>query len=169
MSVKAYLAGAALIAQTCVTAASAIEIGAPAPSFAKTPIWNGGTVHAGQYVGKVVYLDFWATWCAPCRESFPALRALEKKYANQGLVVIAVNVDEPRADIARFLDWAKVDFLVLHDAGGALASRFDIKTMPTSYLIDRSGKLRYAHAGFRIKDVPSLEEKIQSLLTETGN
>lgn len=144
--------------------ARAVQTGDVAPNFAEAPLWNGGALRAGHYVGKVVYLDFWATWCAPCRESFPALQALEKKYDKQGFAVIAVNVAESRADIEGFLQWSKVEFLVLRDESGALATRYGLKTMPMSFLIDRQGKVAYVHHGFRRDDVPMLEDKIKALL-----
>lgn len=154
----------AIVLFVSCASAHAVKPGDIAPSFAETPLWNGGSLRPGHFVGKVIYLDFWATWCAPCRESFPELQALEKKFGTEGLAVIAVNVDESRADIERFLQWSKTDFLVLRDEGGALAARYALKTMPMSFLIDREGKVAYTHLGFRRSDVPILEEKISALL-----
>lgn len=145
-------------------AAPLVAVGEIAPQFATTPVWRGGALFEDRYVGKVVYLDFWATWCAPCRESFPVLQALEDKYGAQGFSVIAVNVGETKGEIEPFLGWMKVNFTVLRDERGALAARYGLKTMPMSFIIDRHGKVAYIHTGFRKQDVPSLELKIRSLV-----
>lgn len=145
-------------------AAPPIATGDTAPSFVTTPIWNGGALFENRYAGKVVYLDFWATWCAPCRESFPVLQAFEDKYGVDGFAVIAVNVGETNTEIEPFLQRTKVRFAVLRDENGALASQYGLKTMPMSFIIDRQGKVAYVHTGFRSKDVPLLEQKIKALI-----
>jgi len=98
--------------------------------------------------GQVILLDFWASWCAPCRSSFPAMEALFKEYGGQGLTIIAVSVDEKRANMQEFLKSAKVSFTVVGDARHKLVAIADIHSMPTSFLIDRAGKIRFVHAGF---------------------
>jgi thiol-disulfide isomerase/thioredoxin len=98
--------------------------------------------------GQVILLDFWASWCAPCRSSFPAMEALSKTYAGQGLTIIAVSVDEKRANMREFLKSAKVSFTVVGDPRHKLVATADIRSMPTSFLIDRAGKIRFVHAGF---------------------
>lgn len=150
-------------------AAPPIETGDTAPSFATTPIWNGGALFENRYAGKVVYLDFWATWCAPCRESFPVLQALEDKFGVKGFTVIAVNVGETKGEIEPFLRRTRVNFTVLRDEKGALASRYGLKTMPMSFIIDRHGKVAYIHTGFRKQDVPSLELKIRSIVDSSSS
>src|SRR5689334_15263568 len=98
--------------------------------------------------GQVILLDFWASWCGPCKTSFPAMEALTKEYAGQGLTVIAVSVDEKRENMQQFLESAKVSFTVVRDAKQKLVTAADIRSMPTSFLIDRCGKIRFVHAGF---------------------
>jgi len=116
--------------------------------------------------GRVVYLDFWASWCAPCRQSFPWMNELQKRYADRGLTIIAVNLDRERADADRFLHKLSPDFQVRFDPAGELAQQFAVHGMPTSVILDRSGKPRFTHIGFRSGDAPQYEQQIQQLLAE---
>jgi cytochrome c biogenesis protein CcmG, thiol:disulfide interchange protein DsbE len=116
--------------------------------------------------GHVVYLDFWASWCAPCREAFPWMRAMQSAYERQGLAVIAVNLDHDRADAERFLKTFQPNFEVQFDPQGGLAEQFEIAGMPTSMLIDRHGVLRYTHVGFQAVDRQARTKEIQQLLAE---
>ena len=117
--------------------------------------------------GKVVLLDFWASWCGPCRKSFPAMQELHKQYAERGLTIVAVSVDDKREDMERFLKNEKVSFAVVRDAGQKLVAAADVAAMPTSFLIDRAGKIRYVHKGFAgDKTVKQYQEQIEQLLKE---
>lgn len=119
-----------------------------------------------QYRGKVVYLDFWASWCVPCRKSFPWMNAMQKAYGERGLVVIAVNVDTERRDADRFLFAVPAEFQVLYDPAGALAQRYRLAGMPSAFIIDRDGRLVVHHEGFT-RDSPRTEEaEIQQLLAQ---
>jgi cytochrome c biogenesis protein CcmG, thiol:disulfide interchange protein DsbE len=100
------------------------------------------------YKGKVVYLDFWASWCTPCKLSFPWMNDLARTYAQQGLVVIAVNVDHDRAAASAFLHDTPASFPVIYDPDGKIAEQFKVKDMPTSVLIGRDGAVHYVHEGF---------------------
>jgi len=114
---------------------------------------------------KVVMLDFWASWCGPCGESFPAMDELQKKYGPQGLVIIAVNVDEKKSDMEDFLKAHPVSFTVVRDAKQKLVEKAGISTMPSSFLIDKNGKVVFAHSGFQGgSTVKQYEREIQSLL-----
>ena len=97
---------------------------------------------------KVVLVDFWASWCIPCRDSFPAMNELQKKYADRGLVILAINVDEKRADMDEFLKAHPASFTVVRDASQKLVDRAGIGTMPSSFLLDRTGKVRHLHIGY---------------------
>ncbi len=99
--------------------------------------------------GQVVLLDFWASWCAPCKASFPEMEKLHKQYSPRGLTILAVNVDEQRENMERFLKLMQVSFPIVRDAHQKLVAAADVQTMPTSFVIDRSGKVRYIHDGFR--------------------
>ena len=114
---------------------------------------------------QVVMLDFWASWCDPCKASFPVMDELQKKYGSQGLVVIAVNVDEKRADMEDFLKSHTATFTVVRDAGQKLVDKAGIATMPSSFLVGRDGKVRHIHSGFKGDETKKkYEQEIESLL-----
>jgi thiol-disulfide isomerase/thioredoxin len=117
-----------------------------------------------RYRGKVVVLDFWASWCAPCRQSFPWLNDLQAKYAERGLVVLGVNVDGTRADAERFLHDVPARFEIVYDPKGALASRYDLPGMPSSFVFGPDGTLVAKHIGFRNADRAEREAEIAKLL-----
>jgi len=114
-----------------------------------------------QYKGQVIWLDFWASWCLPCRDSFPWLNSLQARYQAKGLKIIAVNVDENKQDADSFLQQMPAQFEVFFDPEGKLPSVFDIKGMPTSVMIDRDGSIRLIHIGFNEEVKTSMENLIQ--------
>ena len=116
--------------------------------------------------GRVVYLDFWASWCAPCRQSFPWMNALQSRYSGRGLTVLAVNLDHERADADLFLEHLGPAFEVRFDPQGDWARYFKVQGMPTSVILDRAGKPRFTHIGFDKRDAPAFEAQIQQLLAE---
>lgn len=122
-------------------------------------------VNLQQYRGKVVYLDFWASWCIPCRKSFPWMNTVHKRYAKDGLVVLAVNLDQNKQDVSRFLDKYPASFTVAFDPEGKVAEQYQLKGMPSSYLIDKQGNVVMSHIGFRHNDIGQLENHIKTLLT----
>jgi cytochrome c biogenesis protein CcmG, thiol:disulfide interchange protein DsbE len=118
------------------------------------------------YRGKVVIVDFWASWCAPCRQSFPWLNAMHSRHAAEGLVVIGINVDRERAQAARFLRDVPAQFELRYDPDGALASRYDLPGMPTSLVFGRSGELVNKHVGFRQAQREEREAELERLLAQ---
>lgn len=116
------------------------------------------------YRGKVVLVDFWASWCVPCRDSFPWLNAMQSKYGDRGLVIIGVNLDHERADAERFLKDFPARFDILYDAAGALATQYDVPGMPSSYVFGPDGKLINKHIGFRVASRDEREAELQRLL-----
>ena len=116
--------------------------------------------------GKVIYLDFWASWCGPCRKSFPWMNNMQEKYHQQGLVIISVNVDNSKALADEFLAEVPANFNVFYDPKGKVARKFKLKGMPSSYIIDRSGKMVSAHVGFTESKKMKYEEELQTLLNE---
>jgi len=123
-----------------------------------------GKVKLSEYRGKVVYLDFWASWCGPCRESFPWMNDIHARFKKKGFRVIAVNLDIQRADADKFLTQLKPNFDIAFDPPGIVAGLYELQGMPSAYLIDRNGKIHSTHLGFRDKDIPLLEREIESLL-----
>ena len=146
-------------------AAFALDPGAAAPSFA-LPDTRGATLDSKTLAGRVVLVDFWASWCAPCRKSFPALDALSKRYAAQGLSIVGINVDTERAEADRFIAAVPVSFALVFDPDGKMPTAFGVKAMPSSYVVGRDGKLRFANLGFHAKDEQKLEAAIQAALAE---
>ena len=125
-----------------------------------------GSVNLAELKGKVVYLDFWASWCEPCKKSFPWLHDIKQSYAEKGFEVVAVNLDKDRKLADEFLKVMDVNFVVAFDESGEVASNYKLKGMPSSYLIGRDGKLYASHIGFREKDKNKLEQAIKELLAK---
>lgn len=128
------------------------------PAFADT------VLDLAAFHGQVVYVDFWASWCAPCLESFPWMNHIQEEFGREGLVVIAVNVDHERADAERFLKQHAAHFHIIFDPQGLAPEKFGVQRMPTSILIDRDGEVRLRHEGFRLMDRESLEQQIRALI-----
>jgi peroxiredoxin len=145
--------------------AGALGVGTKAPEIDLADL-DGKVVKVAELKGKVVLVDFWASWCAPCREELPVLEALHNKYASQGLVVVGVNGDSERANMDKFLRRTKLSFRVVHDASRGVAARYAPTKMPSSYLIDRTGLVRHVHAGFKAGDADELEREIKALLAK---
>jgi thiol-disulfide isomerase/thioredoxin len=104
-----------------------------------------------QYRGKVVVVDFWASWCVPCRRSFPWMNEMQARYADDGLVVVAVNVDRDRAAAEKFLAEVPADFRIHYDNEGAVAEAFGVEAMPSSFVIGRDGEIVARHLGFKVR------------------
>jgi thiol-disulfide isomerase/thioredoxin len=118
--------------------------------------------------GRVVWVDFWASWCVPCRRSFPWLNSMQRKYGPAGLQVIAVNLDKDRALADGFLREVPAEFALRFDPSAALAKEFGVQAMPSSFLIDADGKVLASHAGFRTADTADYERAIQSALEDAS-
>jgi peroxiredoxin len=116
--------------------------------------------------GQVVYVDFWASWCVPCRLSMPALDALYREYRSRGFAVVGVNKDVTADDARRFLKGVPVTFPLLADANDTAARAFDVRAMPSGYLVDRRGIVRKVHRGFTAETAAALAKEIDALLKE---
>jgi thiol-disulfide isomerase/thioredoxin len=119
--------------------------------------------------GKVVYIDFWASWCGPCRQSFPWMKDMQARYGKDGLAIIAINVDQEKAKADAFLSEFQPDFKVLFDGSGTLATQFKVETMPSSFMLDRNGKPRFRHLGFHEGQRDTYEQEITQLLAEKSH
>ena len=139
-----------------------VEAGAAAPEVSLPGLKDAVSLAALK--GKVVYVDFWASWCGPCKQSFPAMNELQSKYRAQGFEIVAVNLDAKRADADKFLAEVPAQFTVAFDAKGDSAKRFEVKGMPSSYLIGRDGKVVAAHKGFKEEDRTELDARIAQAL-----
>ena len=133
-----------------------------APSF-ELP-GDSKSINLNKLKGKVVYLDFWASWCDPCRKSFPWMNDMHSRYDSKDFTIIAINLDSSRKDAAKFLDKVPANFDIAYDPEGTVAGKYDLKAMPTSYLIDQKGELVFAHKGYREGDTHEIENKIRKLL-----
>ena len=152
-----------LLTLTCASSTHAAAPGAAAPPFA-LPTTTGETVSLAPLRGRVVYVDFWASWCTPCRRSFPWMNALQARYGQEGLVIIGVNVDKRREDAERFLRDTPASFAIVYDAKGATPAAYDVKAMPSSYLIDRKGNIVAVEEGFHDERRDDVEARIRALL-----
>jgi thiol-disulfide isomerase/thioredoxin len=121
-------------------------------------------VKLADYKGKLVYVDFWASWCKPCLQSFPWMNEMQERYGAKGFQVIGVNVDAKSEDARRFLAETPAKFVVAFDAKGEAPKSYAIKGMPTSFLVGPDGKVLLQHAGFREADREALEAKIRQSL-----
>lgn len=129
-----------------------------------TGMAEGKPLDLSAYKGQVVMVDFWASWCGPCRESFPWLNEMVAKKKSQGLVILGVSVDEDLKDAAKFLATNPAQFDIIYDPKGEYASYYDIPGMPTSLIFDRNGKLQHQHAAFKLNKVAEYEQYIDNAL-----
>ena len=139
------------------------RIGAAAPAFS-LPTLSGRATRLSSLRGKVVFLDFWASWCVPCRQEFPVLQRLYERYRERGLRVVGITVDQEAGNARGFVERAGARFLILHDANRAVAEKYAPPSMPTSYVIDREGILRHINRGFEASDDAKFERQIRGLL-----
>ncbi|MEZ5420350.1 MAG: TlpA disulfide reductase family protein [Vicinamibacterales bacterium] len=146
-------------------AGAAQEPARPAPPL-DLPAADGSAVSLASLRGKVVLVDVWASWCAPCKAAFPEYDRLHKEYRERGFEVLAVNVDERRADADRFLAGRTPAMTVVFDPAGVAPERLGVRGMPTSFLIDRRGQIRHVHEGFTTRDLATYRRRIEALLAE---
>jgi thiol-disulfide isomerase/thioredoxin len=155
-----FLLGAFLLATGLP--AAAVEQGNPAPDF--DVAGQTTNVKLNAYQGKLVYLDFWASWCGPCKKSFPWMNDMQKRYGAQGLQVVAVNLDAKKTDALEFLSIVPVGFTIGFDPAGAVARSYGVKGMPSSVLIAPDGRVIAMHEGFNDSDKTELENRIRGNL-----
>jgi peroxiredoxin len=145
--------------------AGAIAPGATAPAF-KLAARDGGTVQLDELKGQVVMINFWATWCGPCRQEMPLLAQLAQKYEPLGFTLLGVNVEPDSAAAVAWLKNVPVSFPILFDTDSAVAGRFGVEGMPSTVFIDRAGKVRYVHRGYKPGDEAKYADMIRSLVKE---
>jgi DsbE subfamily thiol:disulfide oxidoreductase len=158
-------AAAALLAGPAAAGNSAAAAsGRPAPDFNLASLGKDGRVQLKSLAGKVVLLDFWASWCSPCRRTLPELERMGARHP--GLVVLAVSVDEDRAKAVQFLKDQESSLMAVHDSKREVADAYGLQGMPTGFLIDRRGVLRYRHDGYGESDFKQLDDEVRKLMEE---
>jgi peroxiredoxin len=144
----------------------AAGVGTDAPNCKLADFSNGESIEFRQYRGNVIYVDFWASWCPPCAKSFNFLNGVHQELQPEGLKILGVNLDEKPDDARSFLEQFPAEFDVVADNNAACAKLFDVKAMPSSYLIDRNGVIRHVHLGFRSSEAKNIKIMIHELLAE---
>ena len=153
---------ATLLAGSWLAAPAALKVGDAFPDLAGFKL-EGKLPDSLK--GKVVMVDFWASWCGPCKETFPEMNELQKKYGDQGLVIISVNEDEESSDMQDFLKLNPATFTVVRDPAQKLVTEAGAQTMPSSFMLDATGKVRFTHSGFHGAGTrKQYEQEIESLL-----
>lgn len=163
-----FTAALALLACCSAVFVQALEAGATAPQLMVKTLKNHpqAQISLNDYRGKVVYVDFWASWCGPCQESFPVLERLRARYQSEGFEVVGINLDENTSDADTFLKKFPVHFPLAADPEGRSAESFKIKGMPSAYLIDKKGVVRHVVVGFQEGEAQSIETMVARLLEE---
>lgn len=138
------------------------EVSGAAPDFTLPGV--GKEIKLADYKGQVVYLDFWASWCSPCQDSFPWMSAMQAKYKEQGVTFIAINVDRKQKDADEFLAKTPAGFAIAFDSKGKTPKLYDVMGMPTAFIIGRDGKILHSHIGFHSNDISEYELHIQQAL-----
>ena len=159
-----------ILAATCfafllcsATDTFAIEIGENSPNFSLEQ-QGGGQINLSDYSGSVVFLDFWASWCSSCKKSFPWINTLHNKYKDKDFKVIAINIDSDRKAAIRFLESMNIDFSVAYDPDGVTPAKYQLKAMPSSFLIGRDGKIISSFSGFKNDAKVAIEKQLEKLL-----
>ena len=158
------LVACAAFAIVAGTASSAIAPATAAPDFTLHALSGGANLRLKEQRGRVVMVNFWATWCGPCRQEMPQLNRLYEKYKSSGFVLLGVNVDEDTSKAADVAAKLGVTFPVLLDTDKAVSKLYDVSTMPSTMIIDRDGKVRYVHRGYLAGYEDSYEKQIRELL-----
>jgi thiol-disulfide isomerase/thioredoxin len=152
----------ALMLSTCTRPPSApLQIGSPAPKFT-LPDLNGREVSLDQFKGKIVMLDFWATWCGPCRMTMPLLENLEKEYRDS-MILLAINLQEPRNAVREYVQKQNINSQVLLDEKGSVGEMYGTDSIPMQVLIDKQGIVRHIQIGFSPRMASQLRSEIESL------
>jgi thiol-disulfide isomerase/thioredoxin len=158
---------AALALASASLAHAQLKVGDTFPAFAPAGVVTLAGAPAPTTTGSVALVDFWASWCTPCKASFPFLAKIHTDFVNRGLLLAAVSIDEKPAAAAAFAKKLAPPFLTLHDRDQNLVKQVVVPTMPTSYLLDRTGKIRFIHEGFHGGATDKLlREQITALLAE---
>jgi thiol-disulfide isomerase/thioredoxin len=163
-SLRVLLAGLALTAAPSLPAAS-VAAGAPAAAF-QLPAAVGDPVSLAELKGQVVLINFWASWCGPCRQEMPILEQLYKKYKPAGFTLLGINVEPKSGDAMSFLKATPVSFPILFDTQSKVSTLYEVSGMPSTVIVDRKGNVRYVHHGYKPGDESEYLDQIRSLMRE---
>jgi len=155
-----------VLAMTHLKSLMAAEAVSTMPDCALTSLADKQSFNLQQFKGKVIYVDFWASWCGPCAKSFPFMNELSRDLKDKGLQVIGVNLDETSADAQNFLAKYPANFVIAADTNEQCAKDFGVQAMPSTYLVDRNGTVRHVHLGFRPGEAKELRVLVEQLLAE---
>ena len=145
--------------------AYAAKVGDEAPSFRARTLDGSQTVSNEDLKGKVIFVDFWASWCTPCLKSLPEFEHLQSSFSGRDdVVVLAINLDENPKDATKFISGLDVTYKILADTDGTIPESFGVSTMPSSYVIDKDGVIRFVHKGYKSGDVSKIKTEIEQLL-----
>ena len=148
-----------------VAQAGGVGAGAPAPDFTLVAR-DGGKVRLADLRGDVVMINFWASWCGPCRQEMPLLAQLQTKYEPLGFKLLGVNVEPDSREALAWLKGVPVTFPILFDTANEVAGRFGVEGMPSTVFVDRAGNVRYVHHGYKPGDESKYADMIRSLVKE---
>jgi thiol-disulfide isomerase/thioredoxin len=137
-------------------------IGKPAPGFTLAPLNGGAPVSLAELRGNAVVIDFWASWCAPCKRSLPQLAAFAS--STSGVKLLAVNIDDEKENAIAFLKRLKMTFSSLHDKSKSVSATYDVPAMPSAVILDKRGVVRFVHPGYTESDIEQIKDEIRSLL-----
>jgi thiol-disulfide isomerase/thioredoxin len=147
-------------------ARSGSEVSADAPDF-ELPTRGGSQVRLEDLRGQVVMINFWASWCGPCRQEFPVLDQMYRKYKPMGFTLLAVNVESDRTDAERFLASTPVSFPIAYDAENTVSGVYGVSAMPTTLIVDRKGQVRWMHRAYKPGDENEYLNQVRAILRET--
>ena len=145
--------------------ASTVTLSEEAPDFTLKTL-DGPNLRLEEYRGQVVLINFWASWCGPCRQEMPILDRLHKRYEDTGFAVLGVNVEGEAAPAQKIVDKTNVTFPVLIDEGQAVSELYDLEAMPSTVVVDRDGLVRYVHRGYKPGDEAKYVEVVKKLIRE---
>ncbi|MEL7185763.1 MAG: TlpA disulfide reductase family protein [Pseudomonadota bacterium] len=165
MKIKNFAVGLLITLFAATSLASSGMEGQPAPDFALKSS-TGENLRLSEYRGDVVMINFWATWCGPCRQEMPLLDELYNRYERVGFNLLGVNIDDDSRRAMQMIDELGVDFPVLFDNRKEVSEMYDVATMPVTVLVDREGTVRYVHQGYKAGDEDTYLDKVRSLLRE---
>jgi thiol-disulfide isomerase/thioredoxin len=159
------LAALAVLLLAAAWPAAATDGAVPAPQFSLASR-AGGQVSLADLKGQVVMINFWASWCGPCRQEFPALDQIYAKYKPMGFTLVAINVESDKADAEKFLGATPVNFPILFDPDNTVSGKYGVSAMPTTVLVDRQGRVRWQHRAYKPGDEAKYIEQIRTALRE---